>query len=93
MSLDKEELKKIVLLQVKRLRQRLKEKRLSLEIDDDVISWITEKGYDPRYGARPLKRTIQRELETPIAKAILNGNYINNLTIRLDISENRIKLN
>jgi ATP-dependent Clp protease ATP-binding subunit ClpB len=46
-----------------------------LEIADEALDWLAQVGYDPVYGARPLKRAIQRELETPIAKAILRGEF------------------
>ena len=83
-SLNKDELEKIVLLQIQRLRTRTKEKKLSLEISKEAIKWLTEKGYDPNYGARPIKRTIQRELETTIAKHILSGKYPLNGKIIVD---------
>ena len=74
-SLRREELRQIVSLQVDRLRSRLDERKLNLSISDDATDWLANAGYDPVYGARPLKRAIQRELETPIAKAILAGRY------------------
>ncbi|MFN7820504.1 MAG: ATP-dependent chaperone ClpB, partial [Cyanobacteriota bacterium] len=70
-SLKAEELRQIVDLQVKRLAKRLEERKLGLELDGEALDWLAGVGYDPVYGARPLKRAIQRELETPIAKAIL----------------------
>jgi hypothetical protein len=70
-SLKPEELRQIVELQVQRLAKRLEDKKLGLELDADALDWLAGVGYDPVYGARPLKRAIQRELETPIAKGIL----------------------
>ncbi len=88
-SLVTEELKDIVILQLERLRKRLNERKLLLEITDSAASWLANKGYDPIYGARPLKRAIQRELETPIAKLILSGKYSEGQTINVDVkSEN-----
>ncbi|AII43894.1 molecular chaperone ClpB [Synechococcus sp. KORDI-100] len=72
-SLERQELREIVNLQVERLRQRLEERKLELQLSDGASDWLANVGYDPVYGARPLKRAIQRELETPIAKAILRG--------------------
>jgi len=74
-SLDRQELRQIVSLQVERLRQRLEERKLDLQLSDSASDWLAKVGYDPVYGARPLKRAIQRELETPIAKAILGGRF------------------
>ena len=74
-SLERQELREIVNLQVERLRQRLEERKLELQLSDGASDWLANVGYDPVYGARPLKRAIQRELETPIAKAILGGRF------------------
>ncbi len=91
-SLNKKELEQIVNLQVQRLNKRLIEKNLSLKISDSAIEWIANISYDPNYGARPLKRAIQKELETPLAKAILNGQYLSGEMIKVDIESDHIKL-
>ena len=70
-SLDQAELRQIVALQVDRLRGRLEQRKLDLSLSEEAADWLASVGYDPVFGARPLKRAIQRELETPIAKAIL----------------------
>ncbi len=80
-SLKAEELRQIVELQVKRLARRLDDRKLGLDLDGAALDWLAGVGYDPVYGARPLKRAIQRELETPIAKAILAGTYLPGSTI------------
>ncbi len=72
-ALTEEQLKAIVEIQVSRLRERLEDKGIVLEVTEQVQRHLAQAGYDPVYGARPLKRTIQRELETPIAKEILRG--------------------
>ena len=86
-SLRREELRKIVSLQVERLRQRLTDRKLGLAMSEAATDWLAHAGYDPVYGARPLKRAIQRELETPIAKAILAGRYCEggNVTVDVDV--------
>jgi ATP-dependent Clp protease ATP-binding subunit ClpB len=84
-SLRKEELRRIVELQVQRLRRRLEEKKLGLQLDAAALDWLAQVGYDPVYGARPLKRAIQRELETPIAKAILAGSFAPGSTVEVDV--------
>jgi len=84
-SLRRDELRQIVNLQVERLRQRLMERKLGLSISDNATGWLADAGYDPVYGARPLKRAIQRELETPIAKAILAGRYGDGDDVTVDV--------
>ncbi len=84
-SLKAEELRQIVGLQVQRLARRLEDKKLGLELDEAALDWLASVGYDPVYGARPLKRAIQRELETPIAKAILAGTYLAGSTITVAV--------
>ncbi|WP_199248433.1 ATP-dependent chaperone ClpB [[Phormidium] sp. ETS-05] len=74
-SLTKPELREIIKLQVQRLEQRLAEQKLSLKLSDEALDFLAAIGYDPVYGARPLKRAIQRYLETSIAKAIIRGEF------------------
>ena len=88
--LKKETLLKVVDLQLNRLRERLEAKGIELEIDDDVLSLITEIGYNPSYGARPLKRVIQKELESQIAKYILKGKYKEGSTIKIESKESKL---
>ena len=84
-SLKLEELRQIVDLQVQRLAQRLDDKKLGLQLNAAALDWLAGVGYDPVYGARPLKRAIQRELETPIAKGILAGQFSSGHTISVDV--------
>ena len=88
--LRKETLLKVVDLQLNRLRERLENKGIELEINNDVLSLITEIGYDPTYGARPLKRVIQKEVESEIAKYILKGKYKEGTTIKIDRKDSRL---
>jgi ATP-dependent Clp protease ATP-binding subunit ClpB len=90
-SLKAEELRQIVELQVKRLAKRLEEKKLGLQLDDESLDWLAGVGYDPVYGARPLKRAIQRELETPIAKAILAGSFSAGNSIAVTVENERLR--
>ncbi len=90
-SLKAEELRQIVELQVQRLARRLEDRKLGLELDGAALDWLAAVGYDPVYGARPLKRAIQRELETPIAKAILAGTYLPGSTIVVDVEHERLR--
>ncbi|MDB4616662.1 ATP-dependent chaperone ClpB [Synechococcus sp. AH-551-E11] len=91
-SLRRDELRQIIGLQVERLRQRLSERKLDLNISEEATDWLANAGYDPVYGARPLKRAIQRELETPIAKAILAGAYEEGSSVQIEVIEERLNL-
>ncbi len=91
-SLRRDELRLIVALQVERLRQRLSERKLGLNISEEATDWLANAGYDPVYGARPLKRAIQRELETPIAKAILAGAYEEGSSVEIKVKEEQLSL-
>ena len=70
-------------LQLAELRRRLADQRLTLELADGAVAKIAEIGFDPVYGARPIRRTIQRELETPIARAIIAGKYPEGSTVKV----------
>ena len=91
-SLEKEELRRIVSLQVERLRGRLGQRKLDLQLSDIAADWLATIGFDPVYGARPLKRAIQRELETPIAKAILAGQLSEGQTVQVDAVDDKLSI-
>ena len=92
-SLQKSELRNIVQLQVDRLKQRLIDRKISLKLSSSALDFLAEVGYDPVFGARPLKRAIQRELETQIAKAILRGDFSDGDTIFVDVQNERLAFN
>ena len=71
---------------MQRLARRLEDKKLGLQLNADALYWLAGVGYDPVYGARPLKRAIQRELETPIANGILGGQFTGGHTITVDVA-------
>jgi ATP-dependent Clp protease ATP-binding subunit ClpB len=71
--LAREELRQIVSIQIRGLRRRLEERKIELELTDKATDHFAERGYDPSYGARPLKRLVQHELETALARKILAG--------------------
>jgi ATP-dependent Clp protease ATP-binding subunit ClpB len=89
-ALLKSELREIVKHQVTRLGGRLADRKLSLKLSDDALDFLADVGYDPTYGARPLKRAIQRELETAIAKCILRGEFSEGDTIFVDVQNERL---
>ncbi len=89
-ALTEEDLKKIVDIQLERLRRRLEERRITLELTEEAKSHLARAGYDPVYGARPLKRAIQREIETPLSRLILKGEVKDNSVVRADVEGDRI---
>ncbi|WP_374498356.1 ATP-dependent chaperone ClpB [Vogesella indigofera] len=83
-ALAEAQIKSIARIQLKRLEQRLAKLELSLQVSEEALSLIAEAGFDPVYGARPLKRAIQSEIENPLAKAILAGHYLPKATVMVD---------
>ena len=83
-ALGKEQLADIAELQLERLRSRLAERKLSLELTDAAKEVLAEAGWDPTYGARPLKRALQRLVENPLAQRLLEGEFAEGDTIRVD---------
>jgi ATP-dependent Clp protease ATP-binding subunit ClpB len=83
--LTKEVIFKIVDLQIDLLRKRLEEKKIGLEVTDRARQLIAERGFDPVYGARPLKRTIQKEIQNPLAMKILAGEFKEGDTVLVDV--------
>jgi ATP-dependent Clp protease ATP-binding subunit ClpB len=82
-TLDRQQLKQIVDIQLQRVMELLKDKGYGLEVDDSARQYLAETGYDPDFGARPLKRAIQRELQDPLALHILSGDFPAGATIRV----------
>jgi ATP-dependent Clp protease ATP-binding subunit ClpB len=71
----------IVTIQIRRLMKRLEGRKIALELDDAARKWLADKGYDPVYGARPLKRVIQRHLQDPLAQLLLSGEILDGATV------------
>ena len=92
-SLSETQIAEIVKLQLKDLRKRLADQQFSLDVDDAAMKVLVKDGYDPAFGARPVKRAIQRDLENPIAKKIVAGEYLPGTTIRVTASGGQIVLN
>jgi ATP-dependent Clp protease ATP-binding subunit ClpB len=89
-SLDKASLRNIVKLEAKRLEKRLEERQIQLVLSEEALDFLADVGFDPVYGARPLKRTIQRELETVIARGILAGEFFDGDTIVVTVELERL---
>jgi ATP-dependent Clp protease ATP-binding subunit ClpB len=70
-----ENIKQIAAIQIEKLNLRLKSRNLTIHLDDNSMEHLAQKGYDPTFGARPLKRVIQQEIENPLSMAILKGDF------------------
>jgi ATP-dependent Clp protease ATP-binding subunit ClpB len=89
-ALTREQLADIVELQLARLRERLAERRIDLELTDTAKELLAEEGWDPAYGARPLKRAIQRHLENPLALELLERRFVEGDTVRVDVEDGEL---
>jgi ATP-dependent Clp protease ATP-binding subunit ClpB len=87
--LDREQIKLIAGIQLANLRRRVESNGFELEFSDEAMDLIGEAGFDPVYGARPLKRAIQQEIENPLAQKILSGDYAPGDTITVSVEEGR----
>ncbi|MGF3053163.1 ATP-dependent Clp protease ATP-binding subunit [Microbacterium sp. YY-03] len=85
-ALSVDDLSQIVELAIAQLQRRLKERRLTLAVTPDARAWLAERGYDPIFGARPLRRLIQTEVQNKLATALLSGNVRDGDTVRVDVS-------
>ncbi len=84
-SLTDAQLKKIVLIQLSGLRARLAERHIGIELSDAAVEYLVKVGYDPTFGARPLKRAIQKEVETPLARRLVGGEVRDGQNVRVDL--------
>ncbi len=91
-SLTREDLTAIVDIQLRFLEKRLAARRLDLEVSDDAKVWLGESGYDEAYGARPLKRLIQKAIADPLASALLEGRYEEGATVTVDVAGDELVL-
>ncbi len=91
-SLDREQIAKIVDLQVQRVTQRVRERGIEVELSDRALELLGNLGYDPTYGARPLKRVIAKHLVDPLALAILEGDFREGDTVRVDAGDGELVL-
>ena len=89
-ALTEADIDKIVDIQLRVLAVRLVERRLALEVTDEAKAWLAHKGYDPVYGARPLKRVIQREISDPLALAILEGRFSDGSAVHVDVADGEL---
>jgi len=85
--LSRDDMKGIVTIQLERLRKLLGDRKITLEVDTTASAWLANAGYDPVYGARPLKRVIQRELQNPLAQQILEGHIPDGSTVHVSAGD------
>ena len=88
--LTKDDVRQIVVLQLAQINKMLEENSMRLEVSDKAIDWLAEKGFDPLFGARPIKRTLQRYLVNELSKEILAGTVSRDSVIHVDANENRL---
>ncbi len=88
-----EEMEQIVDLQLKEVQDRLSEYRIQVELTEAARKWLAKEGYDPAFGARPLRRAIQKYVESPLSVELLGGRYKDGATVLVDVDEkkNQIK--
>lgn len=89
-ALHKEQIREIANIQIELVRKRLQDRNLQLDIDTKALDYIAEAGFDPVYGARPLKRAILQNLENPLAKEILEGKFVPGDTIKVTYKNNQL---
>ncbi|MEX1154793.1 AAA family ATPase, partial [Parvibaculum sp.] len=88
--LRREDMGKIVAIQLERLERLLTDRKIVLDVDQTAIDWLSEKGYDPAYGARPLKRVMQKELQDPLAEKILSGDILDGSAVKVAAGSDRL---
>lgn len=91
--LAKEQIASIAAIQISYLQKRLEQQNIKLELKPEALDYLAEAGFDPVYGARPLKRTIQQKLENPLAQAILTGEFKSGDTVILSLKDKQLRFN
>jgi ATP-dependent Clp protease ATP-binding subunit ClpC len=86
-ALSREQMREIVDLQMKEVRERLSERELSVELSPEARDWLADAGYDPAFGARPLRRALQKYVESPLAVSLLSGEFTAGDTIRVEVDD------
>ena len=87
--LNRDELRDIVSLQFKGVQTTLSEMGIEIEASDEALDWLSQLGYDPQFGARPLKRVIQKRILNELSKEILSGKIVKDSKIKLDVFDNQ----
>jgi ATP-dependent Clp protease ATP-binding subunit ClpC len=92
-SLSKEDMRKIVALQMEDIRSRLGEHDLKVELTEAATDWLASEGYDPAFGARPLKRALQKHVESPLSISLLSGEFVAGDMVLVDIEDEKVVFN
>jgi ATP-dependent Clp protease ATP-binding subunit ClpC len=87
--LTKEQMMQIVDLQMKEVRSRMEEHGLKVELTESAREWLSSEGYDPSFGARPLKRALQKYVESPLSVSLLSGEFVSGDTVIVDLNEEK----
>jgi len=90
-SLGRGQIRAICVMQIEYLRKRLQDREIGLEVSEQALDLLGEAGFDPVYGARPMKRAIQQQLENPLAQQILAGNFVAGDTIKVDVEHEMLQ--
>jgi ATP-dependent Clp protease ATP-binding subunit ClpC len=90
--LDRDQLRQIVELLLERTRQRLRGQAVDLEVTPAAVDWLAERGYEPQFGARPLRRTVQRELDNRLSTMLLTGEVAEGGRVRVDVENGELVL-
>jgi ATP-dependent Clp protease ATP-binding subunit ClpC len=91
-ALNREEIKQIVDLELDKVRERLEEQQVSLEMNEEAKGYLADEGYDPHFGARPLRRIIQNKVEDVLSEGILAGTYRAGDTVLVDYEDGKINM-
>jgi ATP-dependent Clp protease ATP-binding subunit ClpB len=91
--LGREDMGAIVDIQLRRLQRLLDDRKITLALDSKGRQWLADKGYDPSYGARPLKRVIQKWLQDPLAQGLLSGEIPDGSTVKISAAQGRLTIN
>ena len=88
--LQRSQMRGIVEIQLDRLRQLLEDRKIEIDLDDSALGWLAQKGYDPAYGARPLKRVIQKDVQDPLADKLLAGEILDGQSVEVSAGTDRL---
>jgi ATP-dependent Clp protease ATP-binding subunit ClpC len=87
-----EQMEEIVVLQMKEVQDRLNEYNITVQLTDAARKWLAKEGYDPAFGARPLRRAIQKNVESPLSVELLGGKFKDGATVQVDVDEEKNKI-
>jgi ATP-dependent Clp protease ATP-binding subunit ClpC len=87
-----DQMEEIVVLQMKEVQDRLNDHNISVELTDAARKWLAKEGYDPAFGARPLRRAIQKNVESPLSVELLGGKFKDGATVLVDVDEEKNKI-